>query len=159
MPTPATHVVKPSVARKITLDSFIPVPRGTAATAPALLNWPSKDPADVLDYEFDISPAVIGNAGDAIQTLDVAIAPNNPGDLTLESAQADGTSAVLWFAGGQSGTVYTVTLLISTVNGRTVQRSVLLPVLSLSVPLVPSNAVDIRTGIPLTDQNGNPILS
>jgi hypothetical protein len=49
MPTPATHVWKPSNARTVVLDSFIPVPRGSTALAPPPLNWPAKDPADVLD--------------------------------------------------------------------------------------------------------------
>ena len=90
MPTPATHVWKPSNARTVVLDSFIPVPRGSTALAPPPLNWPAKDPADVLDYQFDISPALVGNDGDAIATLDVTIEPANPGDLVLNSATTDG---------------------------------------------------------------------
>ncbi len=61
MITPATHIWKPSTARTVVLDTFIPVPRGSAAIASAPLNWPAKDPADVLDYQFDISPALVGN--------------------------------------------------------------------------------------------------
>ncbi len=159
MTTPATHVWKPSTARTVVLDSFIPVPRGAAAVAPPPLNWPTKDPTDVLDYQFDISPALVGNDGDAIATLDVTVKPNNPGDLTLHSAQADGAVAVLWFSDGQAGTVYTVTVVITTVNGRTIQRSILLPVLLLSVPAIPPNAVETSAGVVLTDQNGNPVLT
>jgi hypothetical protein len=158
-PTPATHVWKPSVARRVTLDAFVPVPRGSVAVAPAPLNWPTKDPADILDYEFDISPALIGNEGDSIASLGVAITPSNPGDLTLSSAAADGCAAVLWLAGGQAGTVYTVTIAITTANGRTVQRSVLLPVLYLSQPPVPTNAIETNTGLVITDQNGNPVVT
>jgi hypothetical protein len=159
MPTQATHVWKPSSARTVTLDSFIPVPRGAIASAPAPLNWPTKDPADVLDYQFDISPALIGNDGDAIQTLDATVSPANPGDLVLESATADGSVAVFWLSQGQAGTIYTVTIVISTTNGRTVQRSILLPVLSLSTPSVPTTAIETDTGLVITDQNGNPVLS
>ena len=159
MATPAVHISKPSSARTVLLDAFIPVPRGSIAVAPPPLNWPTKDPNDVLDYQLNISPALIGNEGDSIATLDVTIAPGNPGDLTLNQALADGPSAVLWLSGGQAGTVYTVTVVISTINGRALQRSVLLPVLFLSVPPVPPNAVDIATGVVLTDQNGNPVLS
>jgi hypothetical protein len=122
------------------------------------LNWPTKDPNDVLDYQINISPALIGNEGDSIATLDVFIMPNNPGDLVLNEVQADGPSAVLWLSEGQAGTVYTITLLISTINGRTLQRSVLLPVLLLSVPPVPPGAIDVSAGVVLTDQNGNPVL-
>jgi hypothetical protein len=159
MATPAIHVSKPSSARTVLLDAFIPVPRGSTAIAPPLLNWPTKDPNDILDYQLNISPALIANEGDAIATLDVAIYPDNPGDLTLSQVQADGHSAVLWLSGGQAGTVYTITILISTINGRALQRSILLPVLFLSVPPVPNNAIDIASGVVLTDQNGNPVLT
>ncbi len=159
MATPAIHISKPSSARTVLLDAFIPVPRGSTAIAPPLLNWPTKDPNDILDYQLSISPALIGNEGDAIATLDVAIYPDNPGDLTLSQVQADGHSAVLWLSGGQAGTVYTITVLISTINGRALQRSILLPVLFLSVPPVPINAIDIASGVVLTDQNGNPVLT
>jgi hypothetical protein len=158
MPTPATHVWKPSNARTVILDSFIPVPRGSAVIAPPPLNWPTKDPVDVLDYQFDISPALVGNDGDTIATLDVAIEPANPGGLVVQSATTDGAVAVLWLSGGQSGTVYTVNLMITTTNGRTINRSILLPVLYLSVPPVPSNAIFTDAGVVLTDQNGNPVL-
>lgn len=157
-PTPATHVWKPSKARRTVLDSFVPVPRGSAAVAPPPLNWPSKDPADVLDYEFDISPAIIGNAADGIAGIDVSISPNAPGDLTMTSLAVDGSIAVLWLAQGQAGTVYTVTLAISTTNGRMLQRSVLLPVLALSQPPVPDGAIETNSGVVITDQNGNPVL-
>lgn len=159
MTTTAIHISKPSSARRVVLDAFIPVPRGTTAAAPAPLNWPTKDPSDVLDYEFDIAPALIGNEGDSIATLDVSIAPDNPGDLVLNAAQADGTQVVLWLAAGQANTVYTITILLTTTSGRTLQRSILLPVLALSSPSLPDDAVDVTAGVVLTDQNGNPILT
>jgi hypothetical protein len=158
MRTPTTHVWKPSNARTVMLDSFIPVPRGSAAVAPAPLNWPTKDPVDVLDYQFDISAALIGNDGDAIATLDVTIEPASPGDLALQSATADGAIAVLWLSGGQPGTIYTVNLTITTSSGRTISRTILLPVLCLSVPPTPPNALITDAGVVLTDQNGNPVL-
>ncbi len=159
MPTTASHVWRPSAARTITLDAFVPVPRGTSATPPALLCWPLKDPSDLLDYQFDIAPALIGNDGDAISTLDIAITPSAAGDLSLASAAADGSRAVLWLAGGQPGTAYTVTLTIGTQAGRTVARSVLLPVATLAVPPAAPGAVVTAAGLPLTDQAGRPILA
>jgi hypothetical protein len=141
------------------LDSFIPVPRGAIASAPPPLNWPTKDPADILDYQFDISPAFVGNDGDSILTLDATISPANPGDLTLASATADGPRAVFWLTGGQAGIIYTVTVMIGTTNGRNIQRSILLPVLALSNPAVPATAIETDAGFVMTDQNGNPILS
>ena len=159
MSTPAIHIQKPSTARTVTLDAFIPVPRGSTAVAPPPLNWPTKDPNDVLDYRFNIAPALIGNEGDSISTLDVFISPDNPGDLVLNQVQADGANAVLWLSAGQPGTVYTITILISTINGRTLQRSILLPVLPLSTLPSSADALDISAGVVLTDQNGNPILA
>jgi hypothetical protein len=159
MSTPATHVWKPSQARLVTIDSFIPVPRGSAAVAPAPLNWPTKDPGDVLDYILDIAPAIVGNDGDGIATLDVTTSPSEPGDLVLQSMTTDGSRVILWLSEGQAGTIYTITFLITTTNGRSIQRSVLLPVLMLSIPPVPATAILTTAGVVLTDQNGNPILS
>jgi hypothetical protein len=158
LPAPS-YVWKPSSARRVTLDAFIPVPRGSASAVPPPLNWPTKDPADVLDYEFDISPALAGNEGDAIATLTINISPNAPGDLVLNSAVIDGAVAVLWLSGGQPGSVYTVTVLITTTSGRTIQRSILLPMLLLSQPPVPANAIQTSAGRVITDQNGNPVLT
>ncbi|MBS0558419.1 MAG: hypothetical protein JSR21_00010 [Proteobacteria bacterium] len=159
MPTQATHVWKPSSARTVVLDSFIPVPRGAIAAAPPPLNWPTKDPADILDYQFDISPALVGNDGDSILTLDASVSPSNPGDLAIQGMTADGAVAIFWLSGGQAGTVYTVTIMIGTVNGRSIQRSILVPVLLLSSPSAPVTAIETDTGLVITDQNGNPVLA
>jgi len=156
---PASHVWKPSSARRVVLDAFVPVPRGSAPAAPPPLNWPTKDPADVLDYEFDISPALTGNRGDTIATMGVSISPANPGDLTLQGSAVDGAVAVLWLSGGQAGTVYTVTVVLGTTTGRTVQRSILLPVLMLSQPPAPPTAIQTNAGLVITDQNGNPVVT
>jgi hypothetical protein len=159
MSTTISHVWKPSNARLVKIDSFIPVPRGSSASAPAPLNWPTKDPGDVLDYILDIGPVIVGNDGDGIATVDVSIFPANPGDLTLQSTTADGSCIILWLSGGQAGTVYTITFAVETVNGRCLQRSILLPVLLLSVPIVPPTAFVTAAGVVITDQNGNPVLS
>ena len=140
MATTASHVWRPSAARTIVLDAFIPVPRGTAPLVPSPLSWPVKDPGDVLDYQFDIAPALIGNDGDIISTLDISISPGNPGDLTLNSSIADGARAVLWLSSGQAGTIYTINLNIGTDAGRTIMRSVLLPVFSLTTQADASGA-------------------
>jgi len=127
--------------------------------APPPLNWPTKDPKDVLDYRLDIAPALVGNDADSIATIDISILPNSPGDLSANGIAADGTTAVFWLSLGQAGTIYTVTILITTTNGRTLQRSVLLPVLLLSTPPVPPTAIQTSAGVVLTDQNGNPLLT
>ena len=149
MPTTASHAWRPSAARTIVLDTFVPVPRGTTPLIPPALSWPVKDPGDVLDYQFDIAPALIGNDGDTISTLDITISPANPGDLTLNSSTADGARAVLWLSNGQTGTVYTITLNIGTEAGRTIVRSVLLPVFSLATQADAINSVS-QTEAPVT---------
>lgn len=159
MSTTVSHIWKPSSARLVTIDSFIPVPRGTAALAPAPLNWPTKDPGDILDYILDIGPAIIGNDGDGIGTLSVIISPSGAGDLVLQSSTADGSHVIIWLSGGQAGTIYTITFGITTINGRSLHRSVLLPVLLLSIPAIPTDALLTAAGTVLTDQNGNPVLS
>jgi hypothetical protein len=157
MPTTATHVWRPSSARLAVLDAFVPVPRGSAIQVP-VLTWPAKDPADVLDYQFDFSAALVGNDGDSVASIDVVIQPEAPGDLSLLSVSADGAVAVLWLSLGQVGTSYAVTLSIVTVNGRSIQRVVYLPVLLLSQPATPPGAIRTDTGVALTDENGNPVV-
>lgn len=134
MATQATHLWRPSSARVLTLDSFVPVARGSAATAtaPAPQAWPMKDPGDVLDYQIDLSPAVVGNDGDSIVTIDVAINPSASGDLTLLSVSADDPRIVLWFGAGVAGVTYTVTLHVGMTSGRQIARDFLLPVIQLA---------------------------
>lgn len=159
MSTIAEHIWKPSDSRVVVLDSFIPVPRGATFAAPAPLNWPAKDPDDILDYQFDIAPAVIGNDGDGIATLDVTARPDQAGDVEITKVTADGPRAIIWVAGGQPGLVYTITISITTVSGRAINRSILLPVMALATPAVLQNAIQTSEGFMLTDHSGNPLLS
>lgn len=151
--TPISQVWRPSAVRVVTLEATVPTARGTPAPTP--LAWPAKDPDDVLDYQFDIAPALTGI--DAVATLDVAIEPSEPGDLALASAAADGARCVLWLVGGQAGTTYTVTLRVGTQAGRMLSRSVRLPVLALSVPPSTRDTLLTEEGRPLTDQFGHPL--
>jgi hypothetical protein len=160
MATTATHVWRPSGARRVVLDGFAPVPRGTISATPSPLVWPTKDPADVLDYEFEIAAALLGNRGDGIATLDVVITPaGNSNDLTLNSSTADGAIAVLWFGRGIAGTNYVVQITVGTNSGRTLSRAIVMPIQSLSTASTATlNALTTNTGAVITDQSGNPIL-
>lgn len=153
-----SHVWRPSSARRVVLDGFVAVPRGSVVTAPAPLSWPAKDPSDVLDYEFDISAALIGNEGDGIANVTVMVTPNATADLALNNVAADGTVVVLWFAAGQAGIVYSVQITVTTRNGRTIGRTVLLPVVSLGGLVSAQTALLGDAGTVIIDQNGNPIL-
>ncbi len=155
MATMANHVWRPSASRVLVLDGFVLGPRGLPANASGPLTWPAKDPADVLDYQFDIAPALTGNDGDAVSTLDVVISPAEPGDLSLASAAADGARAVLWLQGGKVGTTYTVTLTLGTQAGRTLSRSVLLPVIALAALGGNPDLLVTESGAALLDDAGN----
>ncbi len=159
MVTLVSHLWKPSKTRSITIDSFVPVPRGSVAAAPALLSWPSKDPGDILDYQLDIEPALVGNEGDTIDSVDIEVDPSQPGDLSLDNVVADGYKIVIWLSCGQAGVTYNVTVKATLASGRALQRTFLLPVVALSTPSIPVNSIETTTQVPLTDQNGNPIVN
>lgn len=158
MATTASHIWRPSASRVLMLDGFIPGPRGIPAYPPRPLRWPAKDPADVLDYQFDIAPALAGNDGDAISTLDVLITPSRDGDLTLVSSAADGTRAVMWFQGGIAGTSYNVTVMIGTETGRTISRTIVLPTVALASQAASNLPLMTEGGTILVDSDGNPIM-
>jgi len=140
------------------LDGFLPGPRGIPIYPPQILRWPAKDPADVLDYQFDIAPALAGNDGDAISTLDVLISPSSDGDLVLVSSAADGTRAVLWLQGGRAGITYNVTVMVGTETGRTISRSISLPIVALASQGAGSLPLTTEEGTALVDADGVPLL-
>ncbi len=152
------QVTKPSRARKVSLDGFVATPRGTTTFNLPALSWPPKDPADVFDYQLDISATLIGNMGDSIASVTATIAPDNPGDLVCNSVAVDGSNIVLWLSGGQAPTVYGVTIAATLTSGRALQRTILLPVLALSTLAPPPTAIETDTGYAITDQFGNPVV-
>jgi hypothetical protein len=155
---PAPHVWRPARARTVVLDGFAPVPRGATSGTLVPLSWPAKDPADVLDYQFDIAAALAGNEGDGIASVTAEVSPAGTGDLSVTSVAADGTVAILWMAGGRNGVIYTVEINVSTLAGRTVNRAVFLPVVSLAEGLPPDTSLLTDLGLVVTDEHGNPIL-
>ena len=157
MSTPASHLWRPSNARYVQITGFIPTPRGPQVPVALPMAWPAKDPADTLDYVFDVAPALAANPGDVISTLDVVISPANPGDLTLASSAVDGTRAVLWLTGGQPQVNYTVNIVVTTCGGRALARSLLLPVVALAAVQTAPGSLTTLSGLPLTDPAGTPI--
>jgi hypothetical protein len=157
MTTSTTHLWRPSSARYVQIDGFVPVPRGPLVPPARPLVWPVKDPGDTLDYIFDIAPALTANSGDTIATLDVTISPDAVGDLALVSAAADGTRVVLWLTAGQALTTYVVTVTITTAGGRTLARSLALPVAALATVVPPLSGLTTQSGQPLTDPAGTPL--
>ncbi len=158
MPTAASHVWRPSSARAVVLDSFVPVPRGSTAATPRPLAWPVKDPADVLDYLFDISAALDRQRRRQHRRARRRDRPEQSGRPHARQRGGGRRRGRAVAVGGQAGTTYMVTISIVTTNGRTLSRTVLLPVVTLSSPPVPPGAIETNTGATLTDQNGNPVL-
>jgi len=154
----AETIWRPSNARRVVLDGFSPVPRGGTGRSPSILIWPEKDPADVLDYEIDIGPAILGNQGDGIAAINITSTPSASGDIIVTRVAADGDIAAVWISGGNPGTIYVVQVTITTTNGRSFHRSILLPVQTLAGTTVPASILTTSTGAIVTDQNGNPIL-
>jgi len=153
-----SRVWRPSTARRVVLDGFAPVPRGTSLSTPPLLSWPAKDPADVLDYELDISAALTGHESDAIAAVAVSPSPAGSGHLVVGDIVADGRVAVVWLSGGQAGTTYRLQVTLTTTSGRVLGRAVALPVLALAAQQTPSGVLQANGGALITDENGNPIL-
>ena len=121
-----SRIWQPSSARRVILDGFLPVPRGTVPASPTLFAWPAKDPGDTLDYELDISQALAGNDNDSVASVAIVVSPSDT--LVVGPAAGDGPSAVLWLSGGEAGTTYAVQVTLTTVTGRIISRTVLLPV-------------------------------
>jgi hypothetical protein len=161
---PVARAWKPSVARVVTLDGFLPVPRGAALPTVAPLSWPPKDPSDVLDYEVDATQALLGNDGDVITAISVLVQP--PNELLPGQVFADGPVAVIWFSNGVAGTTYVVQVTLGTATGRVIGRAILMPVQALATATAPpatSGATAVlslttEAGIVVTDQNGAPIV-
>ena len=80
-----------------------------------------KDPSAVLDYSIDWT---LWLDGDTIQTSSWTV----PQGLTKASETNNSTTATVWLSGGTVDQTYTVTNRITTANGRTDERSILIKV-------------------------------
>jgi len=150
---------QPSTARTVSLNGLLPLPRGVLPADLPPLVWPAKDPGDVLDYEFDISAALVGDPTDQVSSVTVTLVPTgNPGDLTLGRVVGQGAAVVLWLSAGNIGVVYAVQISVGTLKGRVIGRTVLLPVQQLAAVQPPAAPLTTDAGSIVTDQNGNPIL-
>ena len=153
------QVWQPSDARTVALEGMLPLPRGVLPADVPPLVWPAKDPSDVLDYALDASAALSGDPSDRVVTAAVAIVPNlSAADLLLGNVFAEGGVVAMWLSGGQAGTVYAVQITLSTLHGRIIARTVLLPVQQMATAAPQTNMLTTGAGAIITDLNGNPIL-
>lgn len=81
------------------------------------LEWPFKDPDEVLDYELDWTARL---AGDTISTSVWLV----PDELTPGAESVSGAVTKLWLSGGTIGGSFLVTNRITTAGGRTMDESV-----------------------------------
>lgn len=157
--TAVPQVWRPSGARLVALDGMLPLPRGVLPSDVPPLVWPAKDPGDVLDFALDATAALAGDSTDRIATVNVTIVPQaSAADVQLGNMLADGAVVVMWLSGGQAGTVYSVQITLSTLNGRIIGRTVLLSVQEMAAVQPPAGVLTTDVGAVVTDQNGNPIL-
>ncbi len=157
--TAVPQVWRPSGARLVALDGQLPLPRGVVPSDVPPLVWPAKDPGDVLDFALDATAALAGDTTDRIATVAVTVVPQaSSADVQLGNVVADGAVIVMWLSSGQSGTVYSIQVTMSTLNGRTIGRTVLLPVQEMAAVAPPASVLVTDAGAVVTDQNGNPIL-
>lgn len=83
-----------------------------------------KDPTDIFDYEIDWSD-VLGEDTILISKWDIA------SGLTGVSGSNTSSTTTVWVSGGTAGIDYGVTNEITTTDGRTVARTMLVPVREL----------------------------
>jgi len=83
-----------------------------------------KDPDDVIDYWFDWTEPLAGFPSDAIATVAWRAAPDVPAPLVIGAQAAAGAALRgVFVSGGAPGTEYRLTCTITTVAGRTLERS------------------------------------
>jgi hypothetical protein len=85
---------------------------------PPLAKVFTQDPNDVLDYPWDWFEWLA--AGEQIVDSSFSVAPSG---LSIVSETYTSTNATVWLAGGTLNTLYVVSNLITTNQGRTVERS------------------------------------
>ena len=90
------------------------------------MNTFSKQPAEVLDYTFNIEKWMA--SGDTVQS---ATATSTPVGLTNYVTNGTTTSPSVWASGGADGKLYKVTLTVVTADGRTKEFEMKLQVAEL----------------------------
>lgn len=89
--------------------------------------WPRKDSADVLDYTVSFAAFL---DDDTITSHEVTRSGDDTA-LQIDSSTHGDHLVVVWLSGGTDGVVYTITIKVVTVGGRTIERDVRLPVNNL----------------------------
>ena len=89
----------------------------------------TQDPADNLDYAIDWGGEWL-DTGETVATSTWVATP--PGLTTsLTSIVNNNTTTVVWLSGGTANSIYTVTNRITTTDGRTAERSIIVTIRNL----------------------------
>lgn len=88
------------------------------------LQWPAKDPDEVLDYTLDWTSRLA--AGDTIATSLFTVVS---GGCTIQSQTNNTTSATVWLQAGNAGATANIKNRVTTSQGRVMELTVLLPIL------------------------------
>lgn len=83
------------------------------------------DPADVQDYTIDWSVLLAGESETDLTSS--SWSASYPPGLTISSTTATATTTVAWVTGGEPGRTYGLSNIITTVNGRTHERTIFIP--------------------------------
>ena len=81
-------------------------------------SWPSKDPEEVLDYQFDWTSRMATSESISSSTFILTF-----GSVTLASPSVVGATTTIWASGGELGEVNIITNRIVTNRGRTYDES------------------------------------
>jgi hypothetical protein len=119
--------------------------RGIVSTEGSILMLPQKQPAETLDFNFDISSNLPFD--DAIDR--VTCSASNPAGLACVGAFGAGTLVTLWLVGGTAGQSYLFFVTVTTLQGRVryLQATILVPGIpqlpaTITVVSVPQSYVD-----------------
>lgn len=82
------------------------------------LNWPAKDPDEVLDYEVDWSDRI------GTDTILTSVWTLSSADIVTSLNTYTSSNTTIWLSGGVNGSSYTLTNEIVTAGGRTMDQSV-----------------------------------
>ena len=73
-----------------------------------------KQPIEVIDYDLDYSDWL--TPGDNVQSAQVTVSPT--GELTVDNVFINDPRVKLWLSAGTHGTVYKLTVTMTTADGR-----------------------------------------
>jgi hypothetical protein len=82
-----------------------------------MLQWPDKDPEEVLDYPVDFSSWLVSPATLNVTPGQCTVAVTSGVGLTVASVAVTTTTITAWLTGGTAGTTYTLKVTAKDTNG------------------------------------------